>query len=172
MKQYAAVMPVVAMAHMGIEYRPTAEDGKVAVFRDLIDNGADVVIGTHPHVVQNSENYKGRLIQYSTGNFMFDQQTLDYDNILSLGVGLGLSISDKNAVEAYQSATKCEDYHDTCLSQLASKITKRPAIAVTYSSRCFEQSSNIPKKADQKTCDDILSRATWQAATAGLSATW
>lgn len=172
MKQYAAVMPVIAMPHMGIEYRATAEDSKVAVYRALIDNGADVVIGAHPHVVQNSENYKGRLIQYSTGNFMFDQQTLGYDTVLSLGVSLAISVNDKDAVEAYQSATNCDVYHDDCLAQLAKKITKRPVIAVTYSSRCFEQSSNIPKKADQATCDDILKRATWQAATSGLSTVW
>jgi poly-gamma-glutamate synthesis protein (capsule biosynthesis protein) len=36
-----------------------------------IDNGADAVIGSHPHVIQSIENYKGKLIVYSMGNFCF-----------------------------------------------------------------------------------------------------
>ena len=39
----------------------------------FIENGADIVIGSHPHVVQQSENYKDRMIYYSLGNFIFDQ---------------------------------------------------------------------------------------------------
>ncbi len=172
MKQYSTVMPVVAMPHMGVEYRPTAEEAKVAVYHQLIDNGADVVIGAHPHVVQNSENYKGRLIVYSTGNFMFDQQSLGKDTILSLGVGLTLEINDAATIAAYQSVTDCKLFQDDCLAQIRPKVTKRPAISVTYASRCFEQSSNIPRKASQAVCDDILNRATWQTATASLSSTW
>jgi len=165
-------MPVIAMPHMGVEYRATAEDAKVAVYHQLIDNGADVVIGAHPHVVQNSENYKGHLIVYSTGNFMFDQQSLGKDTILSLGVGINLKIDDKASIDAYASASNCQVAHDDCLALLASKITKRPTITVAYDSRCFEQSSNIPKKANQAVCDDILNRATWKLATSGLAESW
>jgi len=172
MRQYANIMPVIAMPHMGVEYRPTAEDAKVAVYHELIDNGADVVIGAHPHVVQNSENYKGRLIVYSTGNFMFDQQSLGKDTILSLGVGLTLKLDGEASIQAYTEATNCQLAHDDCLTQLATKMTKRPTFMVSYDTRCFEQSSNIPKKASPSTCDDILSRATWTSATNGLSATW
>jgi len=39
----------------------------------LIDEGADLVIGSHPHVVQGIENYQGKKIYYSLGNFVFDQ---------------------------------------------------------------------------------------------------
>ncbi len=38
-----------------------------------IDAGADMVLGNHPHVTQGIENYKGKLIVYSMGNFIFDQ---------------------------------------------------------------------------------------------------
>lgn len=172
MKQYAKLMPVIAMPHMGVEYRATAEETKMVVYHQLIDNGADVVIGAHPHVVQNSENYKGRLIVYSTGNFMFDQQSLGRDTVLSLGVVLSLKLSETNVVDAYTSLTNCQISHDDCLAQLEQKLTKRPVFTVSYDSRCFEQSSNIPRKATQKICDDILSRATWQTATNGLAATW
>jgi len=38
-----------------------------------IDTGADLVVGHHPHWVQEVEEYKGKLIYYSLGNFIFDQ---------------------------------------------------------------------------------------------------
>jgi hypothetical protein len=42
----------------------------------MIDNGADAVFGSHPHVVQEAEQYKGKLIFYSLGNFIFDQSAV------------------------------------------------------------------------------------------------
>jgi poly-gamma-glutamate synthesis protein (capsule biosynthesis protein) len=38
----------------------------------MIDAGADLVVGGHPHITQGVEQYKGRLIVYSLGNFVFD----------------------------------------------------------------------------------------------------
>ncbi len=38
----------------------------------MIDAGADLVIGGHPHVTQGAEYYQGKLIVYSLGNFVFD----------------------------------------------------------------------------------------------------
>ena len=172
MKQYSQLMPVVAMPHMGVEYRSTAEEAKVATYHKLIDNGADVVIGAHPHVVQNSENYKGRLIVYSTGNFMFDQQSISKDTVRDLGVSLTISTDNKEAITAYTSLQNCAVAHDDCASQLATKLTRRPVLKVSYDYRCFDQSSNMPKKASQTVCDDILSRATWKSATTGLTAEW
>ena len=49
---------------------PSTENIKIA--RLLVDNGADIVVGHHPHVVQPVERYKGKLILYSLGNFLFD----------------------------------------------------------------------------------------------------
>jgi hypothetical protein len=40
--------------------------------RIMIDAGADAVVGAHPHITQGAEYYKGRLIVYSLGNFVFD----------------------------------------------------------------------------------------------------
>lgn len=64
---------VVAAMHAGVEYirSPVAEQTQFA--RTAIDAGADLVIGTHPHVVQRVERYRGRYIFHSLGNFVFDQ---------------------------------------------------------------------------------------------------
>lgn len=52
-------------------YGPTDETRKR--LHAAIDTGADIVIGHHPHVLHGFELYKGKLIAYSLGNFMFDQ---------------------------------------------------------------------------------------------------
>mgnify|MGYP000278481208 CR=1 FL=1 len=64
---------VVASVHAGVEYERKQEEAKERSFRHLVDLGVDLVLGHHPHVVQEIEIYKGRLIAYSLGNFVFDQ---------------------------------------------------------------------------------------------------
>ncbi len=62
---------VIACCHWGIEknYYPT--DYQVATAHALIDAGADLIIGSHPHVLQGVEVYRGKVICYSLGNFCF-----------------------------------------------------------------------------------------------------
>ena len=64
---------VIPYFHWGIEYTkdPTVEQQQAA--HAAVDAGADMVLGVHPHWIQGIENYKGRLIIYSLGNFIFDQ---------------------------------------------------------------------------------------------------
>lgn len=64
---------VVATMHAGEEYQPTFTPLQARAAHAFIDAGADVVIGTHPHVVEPLEIYKGKPIFYSLGNFLFDQ---------------------------------------------------------------------------------------------------
>jgi poly-gamma-glutamate synthesis protein (capsule biosynthesis protein) len=64
---------IVVMPHWGEEYVHTARAGQREAAREFIDAGADLVVGAHPHVVQDHEVYKGKAIFYSLGNFMFDQ---------------------------------------------------------------------------------------------------
>lgn len=71
---------VVVSVHWGREYvaLPTtaagiADDDPVRVGRWIIDSGADLVIGNHPHHIQGVEIYHGHLITYAHGNFVFDQ---------------------------------------------------------------------------------------------------
>jgi poly-gamma-glutamate synthesis protein (capsule biosynthesis protein) len=62
---------VVINFHWGIErsYSPNKTQKELAHFS--IDNGADLIIGHHPHVIQGLEKYKGKIIAYSLGNFSF-----------------------------------------------------------------------------------------------------
>jgi poly-gamma-glutamate synthesis protein (capsule biosynthesis protein) len=64
---------LVVNMHWGIEYKIVNSPAQQQLAHLIIDNGADLIIGHHPHVVQNIEEYKGKLIFYSLGNFIFDQ---------------------------------------------------------------------------------------------------
>jgi poly-gamma-glutamate capsule biosynthesis protein CapA/YwtB (metallophosphatase superfamily) len=61
----------VAMVHGGIEYADEPTKGQRLLYRELLDAGADLVIGSHPHVIQGMEARSGGLIAYSLGNFIF-----------------------------------------------------------------------------------------------------
>lgn len=76
-EQVKAVRPLVDVLivqyHWGIEYQPEPFETQVFMGHQAIDAGADIVIGHHPHVIQPVETYQKKLIIYSLGNFMFDQ---------------------------------------------------------------------------------------------------
>ncbi len=62
---------VVVMLHWGIEREYTPTGAQTAFAHHLIDDGADLIAGCHPHVLQGMEVYKGKMILYSEGNFCF-----------------------------------------------------------------------------------------------------
>lgn len=64
---------VIVNIHWGNEYEHDFSIYQQNVGRSLIEAGADLIIGHHPHVVQGMEIYQGKPIFYSLGNFIFDQ---------------------------------------------------------------------------------------------------
>lgn len=64
---------VVVYTHWGNEYQTNFSVLQQEKARQLIDAGADVVLGSHSHVIQPVEIYNGKPIFYSLGNFLFDQ---------------------------------------------------------------------------------------------------
>jgi len=64
---------VIVFPHWGNEYQPTHSKAQENLAHKWIDAGADFIIGSHPHVVQDAEVYKGKPIFYSLGNLIFDQ---------------------------------------------------------------------------------------------------
>jgi poly-gamma-glutamate capsule biosynthesis protein CapA/YwtB (metallophosphatase superfamily) len=63
---------VIPFMHWGWEREPQPSERQRQLARLMIDAGADLVIGGHPHVTQGVEYYQGKLIVYSLGNFIFD----------------------------------------------------------------------------------------------------
>ncbi len=63
---------VFVCLHWGIELKSTPTPEQIEQAHLIINAGADAIIGHHPHVVQTIENYNGKYIFYSIGNFIFD----------------------------------------------------------------------------------------------------
>ena len=66
---------IMVSMHFGNEYSMSPNTDQEKIAHELIDYGADIVDGAHPHVPQGVEMYKGKPICYSLGNFMFDLGT-------------------------------------------------------------------------------------------------
>ena len=64
---------VFVSLHWGAEYHTRSNEKQQNLARLLVDAGADVIVGHHPHVAQEIEKYKDSWIIYSLGNFIFDQ---------------------------------------------------------------------------------------------------
>ncbi|MHB8757938.1 MAG: CapA family protein [Bacillota bacterium] len=64
---------VIVSLHWGEEFSQVPTEGQRRLAREIIDAGATLVIGHHPHVLQPIEEYHGGLIAYSLGNLVFDQ---------------------------------------------------------------------------------------------------
>jgi poly-gamma-glutamate synthesis protein (capsule biosynthesis protein) len=64
---------IVVSFHWGNEYTSSPTKKQVELGHMAIDSGADLVVGHHPHWIQPVEIYKGKVILYSLGNFIFDQ---------------------------------------------------------------------------------------------------
>ena len=61
----------VVMVHGGFEWQNQPAESQKKLYRKLADTGADIVIGSHPHVLQPVETWNSSLIIYSLGNFVF-----------------------------------------------------------------------------------------------------
>jgi len=83
---------VIVSCHWGIEYTPEPTEAIKELAHQFIDMGADLIIGTHPHVIQTIEEYKRKKIYYSLGNFVFDQY---FDENVRNGLGVIVKINLK-----------------------------------------------------------------------------
>ena len=76
-KDIVALKPLVDVLmisfHWGDEYQTTHNQKQEHIAKTAVDAGADLIIGHHPHVIQEIEQYKNGWIAYSLGNFVFDQ---------------------------------------------------------------------------------------------------
>jgi hypothetical protein len=63
---------VIVSLHHGIEYSDYPIPDHISLAHEIIDSGADLILGHHPHVLQGIEHYNGGTIVYSLGNFIHD----------------------------------------------------------------------------------------------------
>ena len=89
---------LIVNMHWGWERQNQQCQEQVELGRAAVDAGADLVIGTHPHVYQGIEKYKGKYIVYSLGNFCFagnanpdDKRCLIFRQRFSFNPGMGIA---------------------------------------------------------------------------------
>ncbi len=66
---------VIVSIHWGAEYQSAANADQRALAHRMVEAGADVILGHHPHVIQGLEIYRNALIAYSLGDFVFDHRS-------------------------------------------------------------------------------------------------
>ncbi|MDR1736216.1 MAG: CapA family protein [Oscillospiraceae bacterium] len=89
--------------HWGVERDTFPEKYQHELARAYIDAGADIVIGSHPHVLQGFEWYKGKLIAHSLGNFIFTNTSMDT-------AALGVTIDGNGDMRAFLRPCKIVRY--------------------------------------------------------------
>jgi poly-gamma-glutamate capsule biosynthesis protein CapA/YwtB (metallophosphatase superfamily) len=85
---------VIVCPHWGVEYALKPTKGQVELAHQMIDAGADLIVGSHPHVTQPLEPYHDHWIAYSLGNFVFDQEGPGTHR----GLMLKVTVKDKRVV--------------------------------------------------------------------------
>jgi len=89
---------LIVSFHWGEEYKEFANEKQRKLARLAIDSGADLIIGHHPHIIQNIEKHKDKFIFYSLGNFIFDQ---NFSKETMIGGGVEVYIKNKNIEKVY-----------------------------------------------------------------------
>ncbi len=163
MQQYSQYMPVLAFPHGGVEYKPAADEIKTNLYRSMIDNGADMVLGDHPHVVQPSEAYKGHPIFYSMGNFIFDQQVApEMTRSAAIRVNFEVKNADKTQLKQWLALGEaCKTYHDDCLAKIKQQNLKKLAYTYTLDIVGTDDLGYITKPASPTVQQGILQRLNW-----------
>lgn len=87
---------LILSMHWGDEYKAVHNRSQETFAHQAIDAGVDIILGHHPHVIQDIELYKGKLVFYSLGNFVFDQ---NFSEATQEGLLLGIQL-EGDTVEA------------------------------------------------------------------------
>lgn len=169
MEQYSKFMPVIAMPHAGAEYKAEPDELKTNLYRSMIDHGADMVIGDHPHWIQTTEAYKEKLIVYSMGNFIFDQQ---FNKEVTRSVTIRLVMDAKGSADDLATwtklAEKCTSYHDTCLGDIEKQGLSKLDFSYRYAAIGSTNANRLTHPANESEQRDILQRLRWDRTMSGL----
>ena len=166
-RKYSKVLPTWVYGHMGTEYTTEPSDIQRQTYRSFIDAGADVVIGNHPHRVQTAESYKGKLIVYSLGNFIFDQlgapEQGGYE--VQRGMGLGIEITadiNQSMLLWTQLSPECAIYDDGCIAKADYQGQTRPRYSYRFSIVTSDNSNRgVATKASEEWNKEVLQRLDW-----------
>ncbi|HCM67684.1 MAG TPA: hypothetical protein DIS62_01605 [Candidatus Kerfeldbacteria bacterium] len=143
---------VIATPHWGSEYSLQSSASQQNLAHELIDAGTDVVIGHHPHVVQEIELYNGKFIFYSLGNAVFDQY---FSEETQKGLGVEILLNNRGAEytlhpltsERSQLQLMADDDARAFLKGLSRRSTKAPQDQIIAGTVVQTDGDSTPAKA-------------------------
>ena len=165
MKDFAQYVPTVAMPHMGAEYKTSHDTMRQNLYRKMIDYGVEAVIADHPHWLQDSEAYNGKLIVYSMGNFMFDQ----YDGVensrsAAIEANAEVAVKDVDFDKWDKLGKDCLKDKKSCFEKIQN--AKLPKISTTWKYDFHATTSAndcITRLSSQSEQDSVAQRLRWSA---------
>ncbi len=116
---------IAVSLHWGIEDSFKVTPEQVEFAHKLIDDGADMILGHHPHQFQGMELYKGKPILYSMGNFLFDQN--DPENMESFIIDMKYSGTALTSLTAIPVRILEKSYVEVQTGEKARNILDRQA---------------------------------------------
>jgi len=145
---------VTVSMHWGNEYNLASSPSQQKLAYKIIDAGADLIIGHHPHVVQEVGIYKNKLIFYSLGNFIFDQY---FSKDTQQGLAVGLEVYPSQKVPRNPFTDKMETAQRKLvfrLFPLKSKLSQPFLMPLEDAKKFLEK---LAKKSDQSLFEKIKS---------------
>ena len=145
---------IIVTMHAGTEHvdkvdpRRSLDKWQIDFARAAVDYGADLVIGAHPHVIQNLETYSGKYIFYSLGNFIFDMHDRVNNEALVLkitlrGAGRSTSSPATNRQPPAESSARIESIE--CLPVIIENYST-PRLASEEEAQKILQRMNLPRR--------------------------
>ncbi len=169
--KYSPLFNVVAMPHSGAEYKAAPDEIKTSLYHAMIDGGADVVLGDHPHWVQSTEAYNGKLIVYSMGNFIFDQQSgLEVTRSAIINMNVSVNAHDAPDIDKWLALGEtCSAYVDDCLQKAAEQGLKKLPLQYHFSILGSRNDGKLTHAATDAELISIKQRMNWDTTIKGLS---
>lgn len=144
----AGAQVIIVNFHWGIEKEYLPNDTQKTLAHLAIDEGADLVIGHHPHVLQGIERYKGKYIAYSLGNFSFggnsnpsDKDTMIFQQTFTVQDGKVEVNDDINVIPC--SLSSASGYNDYCPTPLEESEKERVLEKLKEYSANFEDAPDL-----------------------------
>ncbi len=166
--RYSEILPTFVMPHMGTEYQAAPGQLTIVTYHKMIDAGAEMVIGNHPHWAQTTESYQNKLIVYSMGNFIFDQQTPP-EKTRSALIDVNMTIKDPTIIEKWANiAEQCRGNFAACEKTAAENNLPRLSMTYIFDVKGSNDGNRLVKPATPSELSAIKQRLKWDQTMSAL----
>jgi hypothetical protein len=166
--KYSEHFITIVLPHQGAEYGASSDSLQKQYYRQMIDLGADMVLGGHTHSVHETESYNGKLIVYSMGNFIFDQQ-FGVEVTRSIGLKTLFEFANTDQVlELQEFSQECLQFQDSCLQIAGEKNIAKVDFDLNLELITSQNDGRVTRKASPEVTQALLQRTRWESTVGGL----